>query len=107
LQRTNVTSPPRSRQSISRIGPDILWSLCVALIAAGIYVATWPVIEIKYGLHTRLPVIGSIWRPPIYMIKDWARVVYYPLHRWKDSHNGNNVAARYWNWWNGILPLTF
>ncbi|OAI56108.1 hypothetical protein AYO49_04825 [Verrucomicrobiaceae bacterium SCGC AG-212-N21] len=67
-----------------------------------LYVATWPVIEIK----SRLKEVGKpgvftlpiLQKPP-----QWVKATYTPLHALRTSFGKDNVLAQYWGWWNERL----
>ncbi len=70
-----------------------------------LYVATWPLIEIKSMVaHTTTPATGtSLEIVTVSYTPAWTQVIYFPLDSLRDSNGRDNLLSRYWGWWFNIL----
>jgi len=68
------------------------------LAAALLYVASWPVVEIKASPYRDLGLAG-----PLRVTPHWLQNVYRPLHFLCDVRGSWNPAMSYYHWWTEIL----
>src|SRR5688572_21030422 len=84
--------------------------LIVAIVAAVVYVATWPLVEIEATrFHQDLQLrrdfsVRTVGVKKLLTELDpgpaWLETFYYPLQVLREVRNGDNAAAKYWKWWN-------
>jgi hypothetical protein len=74
-----------------------------------LYVATWPVVEIKGSENlkgTVTTVAGSGRYPATVNFRlspHWIRVVYQPMHFLYNLNRQDNLLAEYFHWWEKVL----
>jgi hypothetical protein len=81
---------------------------------AFLYVATWPVIEMKCTKVTTSNtrewfVVGHVYAHTLGSTSieypQWAPTVYAPLHWFCETYQEPNPLVRYWDWWNAKLKF--
>ncbi|OAI56109.1 hypothetical protein AYO49_04830 [Verrucomicrobiaceae bacterium SCGC AG-212-N21] len=73
------------------------WTIAL-LLAMILYVATWPVIEIKSRLK-EVGKPGTFVFPVLQAGPDWSRILYRPLNSMRATSGGKNPLAEYWRFW--------
>ncbi|OAI55590.1 hypothetical protein AYO49_05385 [Verrucomicrobiaceae bacterium SCGC AG-212-N21] len=83
-----------------------LWAPFAALV---LYIATWPVIEMKCTKVTTSSAFGflhgSYFHDTSLSVEfpAWAGTVYAPLHQLCRIYPKTNPLIDYWTWWSGVL----
>jgi len=77
------------------------WTISV-LAALLLYVATWPLVEIKTTTVTVTALAnGNTWTTEAKPV--WVDVLYWPLQKLRRLNGGQNALADYYLWWEARL----
>lgn len=84
------------------------WALSVLAVPV-LYVVTWPPMEFTFGRGMHVDPWNEAYKRATGRLHRntlgpwWLISLYKPLHRWRDSNSGDNLAARYWEWWRFMM----